>query len=778
MSIRVKLSDLTPAQKNDIAKNVVVKPPPTKYNMNPKPLECLRLDGGYAYIPFHYGMQFGKPEQRANCTSSSHYKPEAHKLLYSEQVKIVEDVKKQLNKSNTSTMALHTGFGKCFAPGTMIMMRDGTSKPVEKIRNGDYVMGHDSTAKLVSGKVKGVDEMYKISYENGNSYTVNREHILCVKTMFKIVEMENKICLWVIDKENGSFVLRNYFYGICESQTKERAVVKATLLGNKKMKEVTITVEEYLKLDPLKQSLLLGYRNPVNFIKSSTSMHPYTTGIVTGMYYNPDTDHMSTEKKKNIMQEYETLDEREWCRSHPVKRCYETTDLMTRRSYLAGIVDSSGGVGFKGYYILYNTSVVFRNHIVKIIYSLGMEVVEVTDGIIWFQGEELMTRLSENYLYNPDFINHSRTYRFTITLEKDAGVYHGFTISGKEGKFLLQDGTVVHNTRLSIHMCNEIKLKTVVFINNLVELLKQWKHEIDGFYGFDNSLIVKPSTRFDEEGGSDVDFFIINARNVEKIDSRFLKGIGSCVVDELHLMATKTLVKCVQHVTPRYLIGLSATPYREDGMDKVLDLYFGKDNKIYRKMFHQHYVNVLFTGIKIPNEYTHTGGINWGAVLAKQAENVERNEMVAKIVNEHPKRKILIFCKRLDQTEQIHDILKTKYNIDSTLVTGSKKKYDYDSTNVFIGIIKKIGVGFSLEKLDMLIMAADALNYFQQYLGRVFRRKDVVPIIYDVVDDNGILYKHYKERFDIYKNSGGEIYEHRYSDFSKPIPKHTFLTNN
>ena len=57
----------------------------------------------------------------------------------------------------------------------------------------------------------------------------------------------------------------------------------------------------------------------------------------------------------------------------------------------------------------------------------------------------------------------------------------------------------------------------------------------------------------------------------------FFKDIGVCIIDEIHCIMAEGLSKCTQKILPRYLIGLSATPYREDGLNILLDLYFGEE---------------------------------------------------------------------------------------------------------------------------------------------------------------------------------------------------------
>ena len=57
----------------------------------------------------------------------------------------------------------------------------------------------------------------------------------------------------------------------------------------------------------------------------------------------------------------------------------------------------------------------------------------------------------------------------------------------------------------------------------------------------------------------------------------------------------ESLSRCLQYIYPRYLIGLSATPYRPDGLNDLLTIYFG-NYKIVRKLYCPHSVYRVNTG--------------------------------------------------------------------------------------------------------------------------------------------------------------------------------------
>ena len=85
------------------------------------------------------------------------------------------------------------GTGKCHAKNTPILMYSGDIKLVQDIQVGDLIMGDDSTPRNVLSLGQGRDTMYKIHQAQGDSYTVNSEHILCLKDgLGEIYEMEVK----------------------------------------------------------------------------------------------------------------------------------------------------------------------------------------------------------------------------------------------------------------------------------------------------------------------------------------------------------------------------------------------------------------------------------------------------------------------------------------------------------------------------------------------------------------------------------------------------------
>ncbi|NBZ96968.1 MAG: hypothetical protein EBR40_11200 [Proteobacteria bacterium] len=351
-----------------------------------------------------------------------------------------------------------------------------------------------------------------------------------------------------------------------------------------------------------------------------------------------------------------------------------------------------------------------------------------------------------------------QTYPIMIEKISEQGTYFGFELDGN-GRFLLSQGICTHNTITSLSIASKIKLRTLIFVNKLV-LMEQWKQSILSCYG--------PKTKYQViQGGNtiidqDCHFYIMNALNCDKYDLSSLR-VGFVIVDECHLMMTKILSNALFTIQPRYLLGLSATPYRSDGFDVLLELFFGL-HRVVRPLHRLHHIFVVNTKIKFHIEKDARGNTIWNSAIQQQCMNIKRNHYIFKLcVEDYKDRNILILTKRIDQMR----VIKTLFEKHCM---GNEISIFQDSFNknarVLMATFQKVGTGFSHDKLDMLILGCDTEEYFIQYLGRVFRRPDVVPIIIDIVDQHPIFSRHFQKRKKVYIECGGVLSEKSFSSSS------------
>ena len=310
-------------------------------------------------------------------------------------------------------------------------------------------------------------------------------------------------------------------------------------------------------------------------------------------------------------------------------------------------------------------------------------------------------------------------------------------------------------TFLAIYIACKLRMKTVILINRIV-LGNQWIDELKTCCPDSKVQFLKTTSTLKE----DADFYVINAMNVPKLHQKhpeFFKTIATVVCDELHLICAKNMYQAMFHLCPRYIIGLSATPYRTDNLDPIIDFYFGKE-KIVEKLNRKHIVYCVQTGLELDFKRQEDGSLDWNSVLESQSTHEDRNQMIVDIVRKCVSRNFLILVKRVTQGNILKRLLVESGETVATLL-GSSTTFDKEA-RVLIGTSSKIGVGFSHVSLDALIMACDLEAYFIQYLGRVFRKqgKDHLPLVFDLVDkEPPTLKRHYSTRKKVYLSVGGTI---------------------
>lgn len=312
-------------------------------------------------------------------------------------------------------------------------------------------------------------------------------------------------------------------------------------------------------------------------------------------------------------------------------------------------------------------------------------------------------------------------------------------------------------TVTAINMATKIKFKTLISVPKKA-LLKQWETEIATFVPAATVQIIDPSKISNLEPNTIPDFCIINSCNIHKLPETFRKEYGLVIVDEAHLQMTERLSENLLCLTPRYLVGITATPYREDGYNVLFNLFFGSEKVVY-SLNKKHIVYKVKTGF-VPDAKKTMGPnyqskIDWNGILDEQSKDVKRNKIIVDIVLRFKERVFLILVKRVEHGNYLLKQLE-QHGESVTSLLGKQQVFD-KGARILIGTNSKIGTGFDHPRLDTLLCACDMVAYYIQFIGRVMRRKDVEPVIFDLVDSHPTLVRHFKNREKVYLKHGGEI---------------------
>ena len=325
------------------------------------------------------------------------------------------------------------------------------------------------------------------------------------------------------------------------------------------------------------------------------------------------------------------------------------------------------------------------------------------------------------------------------------------------GNGIISAGTGSGKTVMALYLAHLLGHKTLVVVSTET-IFKQWIQKVNEFCGFYPTTIR--SSHCDTSAPIVIGMLKTLAMG-KKIDrERLYTEFGFVIYDEVHRIATSVYNIVAGMFWDKYRLGLSATPKRRDGMDKLFEWHIGPIvgkyyyTKLTPSVYLIRYVNWdCGTGRFIKN-----GELNLPLYHNHIAVIENRNKLIAIYIYYGYKagRRIMLLSDRLSQLKRVHRLLKELGINDVGFLTGSVKDIDHQ---IILATYGSGGEGFDLPELDYLVLGTPRAD-IRQSVGRTMRPKERNPIIIDIVDNvSEILRKFAKRRINYYKGLNCKIKE-------------------
>jgi superfamily II DNA or RNA helicase len=242
----------------------------------------------------------------------------------------------------------------------------------------------------------------------------------------------------------------------------------------------------------------------------------------------------------------------------------------------------------------------------------------------------------------------------------------------------------------------------------------------------------------------------------------FFDGYGFMCGDESHHVAAKSFSGLFYKVQTKYMVGLSATPERKDGLSKVLYWFFGPQIITIKRETGKPSIRFVFNNTKdYTEEFNQSGRVNNPAMITNLTKQQARNELIIETVKSLTGRKTLILSDRREHCETICKQLVLS-GITAGVYLGGMSTQDRETTTesqVIVGTYQASGEGFDVPLLDTLILATPKSDV-EQAVGRILRQKNAnEPLVIDIVDEFSIFQGQYIKRRRFYKKCEYKITE-------------------
>jgi len=213
---------------------------------------------------------------------------------------------------------------------------------------------------------------------------------------------------------------------------------------------------------------------------------------------------------------------------------------------------------------------------------------------------------------------------------------------------------------------------------------------------------------------------------------------GHLVVDECHRTPSRTFTDAVTEFSARYMLGLSATPWRRDGLSKLIFWHLGDVQHEMKKAELIRSGDVLDVEVLVRETdfKPHFDPVTaYSKMLSELTVNDARNRLIAADVAreaETGQGVCLVLSDRKKHCETLQAILKFRHKVSSELLTGELKNSDRQAVlerlnggevRVLVATGQLIGEGFDHKDLATLFLATPIRfsGRLLQYLGRVLR---------------------------------------------------------
>jgi superfamily II DNA or RNA helicase len=292
-------------------------------------------------------------------------------------------------------------------------------------------------------------------------------------------------------------------------------------------------------------------------------------------------------------------------------------------------------------------------------------------------------------------------------------------------------------TATSLAVASHFRVRTMILVHKEF-LADQWIENIKRFSPQSTIGRVQGDT-FDIE--KDFVVCMIQTLSQREFQWNLFDSIGMLIVDECHHICARVFSQCMFKLCPKYILGLSATPDRKDGLTCVLHWFIGPT--CFELKRESEGVTV------IPVHYaSRLEGSSLAESITLLTQDDARNEVILNLIHTiDTSRNILVLTDRREHVQFLAD------RLDAGIYMGGMKQEQLDESakkRIIVGTFSLAQEGLDIPKLDTVIFATPKSDIVQA-AGRILRGgSSNSPVVYDIVDSS--LYGMFRKRCSQYNS--------------------------
>ncbi len=364
--------------------------------------------------------------------------------------------------------------------------------------------------------------------------------------------------------------------------------------------------------------------------------------------------------------------------------------------------------------------------------------------------------ISEGDNINIDFKGNLRDYQINI-VNKFTGYIKD---NNNMGGGLLEVDTGLGKTIMALNIIGALKKKTLIVVHKEF-LMEQWIERIEEF--LPDARVGKIQGKTLDIEGKDICIAMLQSLSMKDYDLTQFASFGFTIIDEVHHMGAEVFSQALLKVVTYYVLGLSATMERKDGLTKVFKMFIGDIIHTEKRDTSKTHVLIKALDFEIDDEefnevkYDYRGNPQYSTMIGKLCSCNYRSEFIVKvlkkILEENNDQQVMILAHNKSILTYLYDAINHQQIADVGYYVGGMKKEklkESESKKIIIGTYAMASEGLDIKTLTTLIMATPKSDIVQT-VGRILRSNHSQPLVVDIIDKHEMFQKQYLQRKRFYK---------------------------
>jgi superfamily II DNA or RNA helicase len=263
-----------------------------------------------------------------------------------------------------------------------------------------------------------------------------------------------------------------------------------------------------------------------------------------------------------------------------------------------------------------------------------------------------------------------------------------------------------------------------------------------------------------------------------KTDKKQKEYIDGPVVSNCHHMGAEVFSNALFQIVTKYMLGLSATIKRKDGLSNVFKMFLG--DVVYKKERESNDI-VTVKGIFYETddetfskvEYNFRGQVHYALMIKKLCEFNRRTEFILQVLQdslkENPEQQFIVLAHNRNVLKYLHDAIEHRKFASVGYYVGGMKQKDLklsEGKKVVIATYAMAEEALDIKSLTSLLMVTPKSDV-RQAVGRILRKKQSTALIYDIIDMHGLFQRQWQKRCTWYRKQKFTIMSANNSDYEK-----------